>query len=327
MERFSPRFLKDSAADALQAASYPPRKLVLLHTGATLLVSLLLTVVHYLLSAQIGTTGGLAGIGTRTLLTSAQTFLQIAVTVALPFWEMGFLFCVIRFARRQSAALADLTQGFRRFAPLLRLTILEFLLYGVLMFVSIQLMAILFSLTPFALPVMDQLSRLMQSEAFMQSGTVPQDFIDQLLPYLIPVYLCAVILFFAAAIPIFYRFRFSRFAIMDNKAPGALAALRFSTRLAKGHCMQLFRLDLSYWWYYVLQLLVAAAAYADLLLPVLGISLQKEIAFFGTLALHLVLSLALAWYCRAQVDTTYACFYLQLLPPEKPELPQQETKW
>lgn len=314
--------MKERAADALHAAAYPPRKLVLLHTGAALLVSLLLTVIHYFLSEGIGTTGGLEGIGTRTLLSSAQTLLQMAATVALPFWEMGLLFCTLCFARREDCAPRDLTRGFRRFAPLLRLTVLEFLLYGTLIFVSIQLVSFLFAMTPFALPVMERMSQMMQSDAFTQNGTIPPEFLEQMLPYMIPVYICALILFFAAAIPLFYRFRFSRFVIMDDRQNRALLALRMSSQLTKGHCRELFRLDLSYWWYYGLQLLVGLAAYADLALPALGISLSEEVAFFGTLLLHLVLSLALAWYCKAQVDTTYACFYRQLLPPQKPELPQ-----
>lgn len=313
--------MKERAADTLHAATYPPRKLVLLHTGAALLVSLLLTVIHYFLSEGIGTTGGLEGIGTRTLFSSAQTLLQMAATLAFPFWEMGFLFCMLRFARREDCTPRDLTRGFRRFAPLLRLTVLEFFLYGALIFVSIQLVSFLFAMTPFALPVMEQMSQMMQSDAFVQSGTIPPEFLEQMLPYMIPVYICALILFFAAAIPLFYRFRFSRFVIMDDRQDRALLALRMSSQLTKGHCRELFRLDLSYWWYYGLQLLVALAAYADLALPALGISLSEEVAFFGTLVLHLALSLALAWYCKAQVDTTYACFYRQLLPPEKPELP------
>lgn len=322
MDRFSARNIKERAADALHAAAYPPRKLVLLHTGAALLVSLLLTVIHYFLSEGIGTTGGLDGIGTRTLLSSAQTLLQMAATLALPFWEMGLLFCILRFSRQQACSPKDLTRGFHRFAPLLRLTVLEFLLYGSLAFVSIQLMSFLFAMTPFAMPVMEQMSQLMQSDAFRQSGTFPPEFLEQMLPYMIPVYVCALLLFFAAAIPLFYRFRFSRFVIMDGGQDRALLALHMSSRLSKGHCLELLRLDLSYWWYYALQLLVAFVAYADLALPALGICLDEEVAFFGTLLLHLALSLALAWYCKAQVDTSYACFYRQLLPPEKPELPQ-----
>lgn len=321
MDSFSPRSLKEASGFALHNAAYPPRKLALLHTGAAALVSLVLTVLHYLLSQQIGTTGGLAGIGTRTALSSVQTFLQLAANLALPFWEMGFLFCTIRLARQADCTPRDLMEGFRRVFPLLRLMLLELLLYGVLAFVSIQIVSLVFSLTPFALPMMEKMSALTQDAAFLQSGTIPQALLEELMVYLIPVYVLSLVLFAVVAIPLFYRFRFSRYAMMDTHRPGAFAALRISSHLMKGHCRQLFSLDLSYWWYYLLQLLIAATAYADLLLPAMGIPFSGDGAFFATFGLYLTLSLVLAWCFRAQAETTYACFYQKLLPPEKPTLP------
>ncbi|MBO5317070.1 MAG: DUF975 family protein [Oscillospiraceae bacterium] len=321
MDRFSVRSLKDTSGYASSQAAYPPRKLALLHTGAALLVSLVLTVLHYLLSRGIGTTGGLSGIGTRTVLTSLQTILQFAASLALPFWEVGFLFCMLRLARKEPFAPRDLTAGFRRFSVLLRLMFLEFLLYSALAFIAIQLVTLVFSLTPFSMPVMEKLSALMRDEAFLQSGTLPPELQGEIIRYLIPVYIVSGVLFLTVGIPVFYRLRFSRYVIMDTQQPRALAAMGISRRLTKGHCRQLFSLDLSYWWYYLLQIVIAAAAYADLLFPLLGISMEKETAFFGTFAIHLLLSLLLAWRCRAGVDGTYACFYLQLQTPENLQLP------
>lgn len=321
MDRFSVRSLKEASGNTLAHAAFPPRKLALLHTGVALLVSLVLTVLHYLLSKGIGTTGGLAGIGTRTLLSSMQTFLQFAANLALPFWEMGFLFCMLRLARQEAFTPKELIAGFRRFFPLLRLMLLELLLYSALAFIAIQLVTLVFTFTPFAAPVMEKLSALVSDEAFLQSGTLPDGLQDEIIGYLIPVYAVSAVLFLAAAIPVFYRLRFSRYVIMDAGESRALAAMGVSRKLTRGYCKQLFSLDLSFWWYYTLQLITAAVAYADLLFPLLGITVNEEAAFWGTFAVHLLLSLLLAWRCRPGIDSTYACFYLRLQTPENPQLP------
>ena len=47
------RSLKNAAADTLQSAAIDPKKQVLLHTGAVLILSLLLTITDYLLENAI----------------------------------------------------------------------------------------------------------------------------------------------------------------------------------------------------------------------------------------------------------------------------------
>ena len=80
------RNLKSTAADRVSTASYPPRRLALIHTGAAVILSLLLTLVNYLLVGGMEDTGGLAGIGTRSILATAQTMLMLAGTLIMAIW-------------------------------------------------------------------------------------------------------------------------------------------------------------------------------------------------------------------------------------------------
>ena len=113
--------LKHTSAQALSAAGSTPRNLVMLHTGVALGFSLLATVLQYILSLGIGDTGGLAGLGMRSVLSSAQSFLQVAGMILLPFWEMGILRALLLISRRQEADKPTLLDGFRRFGPIFRL--------------------------------------------------------------------------------------------------------------------------------------------------------------------------------------------------------------
>ena len=72
MKTLDPRSLKAEADAALQAAAYDPQKLILIHTGVIMALSLVLTALDYLLEQQIGTTGGLSGMGTRSIRDTAH---------------------------------------------------------------------------------------------------------------------------------------------------------------------------------------------------------------------------------------------------------------
>ena len=81
---------KNRARDTLNNAACDTQKLTLLHTGAALAVSLVLTLLNLLLNRQIDTTGGLAGIGTRSVLELLQSVLSLGSSIAIPFWNWAF---------------------------------------------------------------------------------------------------------------------------------------------------------------------------------------------------------------------------------------------
>ena len=71
------RKLKQDAEQTLSSASYSPNRLVLIHTAAALVLSLALMAISQILSGSMGSAGGLSGMGTQTILATAQVMLQL----------------------------------------------------------------------------------------------------------------------------------------------------------------------------------------------------------------------------------------------------------
>ena len=311
--------LKTAAEQALSQASYDPRKLALIHTGAALALSLALTVLNFILSRQIDSTGGLSGIGVRSVLSTAQSVLSIINALILPFWEMGFVAAAIAMSRRNAATPNTLLSGFRRFGPVLRLNLLQGALYVGIAFLCIQISAGIFIMTPFSDPLLAALEQL-----YATGTTVPDDTaIAALSELILPVYGIFAILFCLLAIPLSYRFRMAGFAIMDNEKIGALRAMGKSHKMMRYNRFSLFKLDLSFWWYYLLQLASMGLGFGDLLLSALGVELvNADVAFFGFYGVHLLCQLGLAWWMQSRVQTTYAMAYEAVRPEaEDPEPP------
>lgn len=312
------RSMKGVAAKSLAVASYDPKKLAAIHTGAALLVSLVLTVLNYLLTRRIDTTAGLSQLGTRAVLSTAQSLLTIAGSLALPFWEIGFLYAALGMARQTHTGPKSLAEGFRRMGPVLRLFLLQGIMYLIVAIACVQVAAIVFSFTPF-MENMLQAMRPILEQAATEQFVMDEATMKALLPAITPLYVILGILFIAVSIPLFYRFRMSQFAIMDD-APGALAAMKASGRMMRGNRFSLFKLDLSFWWFYALRILITVIAYGDVILPALGVTLpvSADTLFFVCYGIHLLLQLALAWKYASYVYTTYAHCYDTLRNAESP---------
>lgn len=311
--------LKTAAEQALSQAPYNPRKLALIHAGAAMALSLVLTVLNFILSRQIESTGGLGGIGLRSVLSTAQSFLSIANALILPFWEIGFIAAAIAMARRESVTPDILLSGFRRFGPVLRLNLLQLALYAGVVFLCIQISAGVFLMTPFSDPLLNA------TEQMAATGTAVLDeaAVVALSELIIPVYGIFAILFCLLAIPLSYRFRMANFVIMDNEKLGALHAMGKSHKMMRYNRFSLFRLDLSFWWYYLLQGLTMGFGFADVFLSALGVEFfNSDVVFFGSYIIYLLCQLGLAWWMQSRVQTTYAMAYEAVRPEaEDPEPP------
>lgn len=319
--------LKQTAASRLSAAAYNPRLLILIHTGVSLGVTLLITVINYILQQQIGSTGGLSGIGLRTYLTTAQSALQLAGTLLLPFWEIGMVYAAIQIARSQPARPADLTAGFRRFGPVLRLMLLQSSIFFALAFLCINLSSGIFMMTPLSDPLYNILVPLLQEAAASNAAAPAIDeatiaaLTDAMMPML-PIFLVLLVLLTA---PVLYRLRMANYLIMEEKKTGALDALITSWRMTRGRVFSLFRLDLSFWWFYGLQALAFLLSYGDSFLSLLGVSLpiSADGAYFLFYGVYLGITLALYWRFGSYLQTTYAVAYDTLryqsaMPAPKP---------
>ena len=318
------RSSREAASRSLSQASYDPKKLAVVHIGAVTLVSLVLALVNYLLSLGLSSTAGLSGIGLRSALGTVQYILSAGSSLLLPFWEIGFLFAALKMARGESAEPRSLLEGFRRFAPVLRLFFLEMLIYTGLAIAAVQIASTIFVITPLSA----EMQEVIQSHAGLlssgQSLELSEELIATITPHMIPVYVIFLILFAIVAIPLFYRLRLARFAVMDD-APRARIALAVSTRATKGHRWSLFLVDLSFWWFYAAQIGIAALSYAVELLTLLGISLpvNKDVAVLVCYLVSLALQFLLFRQFGSYVHTTYAHCYdrLRASAPQPPAAP------
>ncbi len=310
-----PSVLRTAATGSLERTEKPGR-VILIHTGAVLLISLLLTAADFLLNRQISTTGGLSGMGMRSILSTIQSLLRLTQAVILPFWQIGYTYYTLKVAQGKTAGLSDLTEGFRRFGPVLRLKMLMVGMAFLLVFVSAYASSMIFMLTPWAAPMMQKMEELMATT--MDEQALMDAIVAMTKDATVPVMIIFCLCFLAGGIFLFFRFRLAELWLMDHPQGGALAALRESRQLMRGNWKAMLRIDLSFWWFYLLEVLVTVLCYGDVVLGIMGVEMTTDA--FGSYILFFVLylcaQLALYWWKRNEVAVTYAHAYLTLRPEE-----------
>jgi len=309
--------LRRQAGEVLQKAAYNPKRLVLIHTAVAAGSIFLVNIVNYLLSQQIAQTGGLSGVGMRSVLATVQSVLELGATVMLPFWELGLIFSALLWAKGESSAPADLLAGFRRFGAILRLRILQGVLFFIIAFGVFNISYIIFVLTPFSDSLLAQLEPILEQAA--ASGQPDVLITEELLmataKNCMPLFIIFGVLFAGVLIPVFYRVRFADFFIMEGN--GAVKSLLESFKITKKRSLQVAKLDLSFWWFYLLQILSIAIGYGDLICSAFGLALplSSELRFVLFSALSLLAQGALLWQCQGVVLTTYSLAYRTLNEP------------
>lgn len=300
--------LKRSAADALGRAQYDPKKLMLIHTGASVGLALLIALIDWVLDEQIGGTGGLGGIGTRAVLETVQSVLMGGQMIALIFWQIGFTYAALGISRRQPRGPESLLEGFRQFGPVIRLRLITTLLYGGAAIGCAYLAAIIFTFTGLGADAM----------AIFESGTEEQMLaaMDEMMGPMMLVYGAVMLV---VLVPYWYRLRLADHALMDAPKAGAMAAIRTSRKLMKGNRIHLLKLDVSFWWFYGLELLTMVLAYGDWILPAFGVELpwSAEVSYYVFMVLCYLAQLMLYWWKGSDVQVTYALAYQSLLPKEE----------
>ena len=323
--------LRQAAAQRLSQAAYSPRKLVLLHTGVSLGVSFLLSLLSFLLSRQMEGVHGLAGMESQAMLETAQTVLQLISTVALPFWQMGILCAAIRLARGEEAVPATLLGGFYRIGPVLRLQLLRTLFIAGLSVASVYTCVFTYMMTPLADPLMEAMLPMMEQSSPLDMQLMPDEAtMELIMSYMEPLTVVATVLALIASIPLLLCMRYSDYLVMDGE-DRAMAAIKRSWKMTRGNLWPILKIDLSFWPFYSLMGLSLVLGYADLLLPLVGVELplQAEVASFLFYLLYIVVQLALYWWMGARVQTTYAlCYdalYRQTQPAPVPAAPDNRS--
>lgn len=319
MTSFTPKGLKTRARECLRNFGSNAHQLILIHTGVVVLLSLISSGLHFYLDNQISSTGGLSGLSTRSFLQTLQTLMQYATTLFTPFWSAGFLTVAMLWSSERRAENKDLLHGFRRFGSIISYEFLLSILTVFLMLGTGYGAGILFSMTPYADTLMDLISPILSSGT-MDLSLIPAD-------ALLPAYLPFLFIWSLIAIPVltffFYSIRFALYLILDHPQIGAMRAMAVSAAVLRGKKMQLFRLDLSFWWFYAMEALLLIVCYLDMILPALGISLpfSSTAGYFIFLALYGILQLLLHLWKKPEIETAYALAYRVLTAPQNTEPP------
>lgn len=301
------RSLQLAADEAVRKSQGQLRKMILVHTGVSVGLALLLSLLDHFLDTQIESTGGLGGVGTRAILETVQTVLFVAQVVALLFWQIGYVYIGLRVSRGQSVEMGDLLQGFRKFGPVLRLRILTSMLMTGMAVLCAYVASIALSLTPFSDPLMEA----------MESGT--EEALSAAMEQMMLPMSCAVGVFLLIIfVPFWYRLRMADYVLMDHDGVGAFRAVGVSKGIMRHNRLALLKLDLHYWWFYLGELLGLVVAYGDLILPQLGLNLPwtSTVSYYIFLVLSQLLQLVLYWWKGNNVRVAYANFYNVLMSQE-----------
>ena len=146
--------------------------------------------------------------------------------------------------------------------------------------------------------------------------------IDVLLRSMAPMLIIWMGLFTVLAMPMLYRFRMAEYFLLEDRRMGALRAMLASAQMLRKRRVQLFLLDLRFWWYYGLHILCLVVYSADLWLPMLGVAVPDSVfVTLGLYGFYLIALVLMQTFLRPQVQTAYALAYDRLLHME-PVLPK-----
>jgi hypothetical protein len=324
MSNFQPKQLLSAGRQAVAGASYDPKKLTLIHAGISAAAGFLVTLMSYLLSLGMDQVGGLSGMSHLAALETAQTILEVLLSILGPFWALGFIAAAIHWARGNDPTPHTLLTGLRRWGPVLRMMLLQGFLYVGVMMLCAQVGSFVYMLTPFATQLQAILLPLANTDVAQLESLeqlllgLDYDALLHIALTMIPfLFLPGLILVVLLA----YRMRLAPYILMDEPRCGAVFAVIMSFKLTRKHTLELFRLDLNFWWFYVLEAVIALLCYGELILPLLGLELgiNPVLASFLFYALALVCQTGLYIWQKPRIFATYALFYDGLIPREAEE--------
>ena len=321
------RAIHHTARERLAAAPGNPGSIAFWYTLICSVLALTVTVLTGILTDRIADTGGLGNMGLRSLLSTGQTVLPI-VQAIITCLALGYHHALLSTLRGAQANPRELAFGFRHLGPMLRAALFQGLLYLSYGMISMYLATMIFMVTPLAEPFNAIMQPLMESGTVLNAQMVMTESVMLAASEsLQPVLWIWALLFLVLFLPAYYGFRMTTFCIVDNPRRGALAALNRSKQLMRRNRFSLLKLDLSMWWFYVLQFLISAVCYGDVLLPMAGVTLpfSGTVNYYIFFVLSLVLQIVTYYFLMNRVYAAYAVVYEGLItPPEEPQ-PQPPT--
>ena len=323
--------LKQTAARRLENAAYTPRRLILIHSGVMLGMSLLMAIFHYVITWQIDAHGGgLSGIQLRSVLETASTALSAIYAIATPFWSLGLVYAALRLSRGKSAWPGVLLEGFRRRRPVIRFVLLQILIYGIITVVAVYAAWTFYVMfTPAGKAFAEALMKLISSgitDYTQLMEQIPEQVMDRVARGYLPFFGVIAV---ALMIPAMYRLRLAQYLLMEDNALTPWKAIRTSGQVMRRNCFKMLLLDLSFWWYYLIPVVLMLPAYADVIVERLQLALPVDmgVLYIGGNVIYAVLTLAFECVTTPKVVTTYALAYDALMDEynAKQTVPAQEV--
>lgn len=315
----SAKYLKNKARLRLESGQ-EPGKVVQVYACIAAAMTLVVNVVQYLVSNQMSNAGGLANIGTRSMLTTISNVLPLVQSLIMMCVGLGYTAAMLRIARRQFASPKTLKAGAERFWVLLRSRLLMGLLYTALGLAVSYAAAMLFMISPFSQQLTQALEpfisvRGMTPEAILASD----DIMDIVMRNSLPVLIIYAVLYIPLLAALAYRYRLVDYILIDQPGCGAMNAMRQSRTMMRGNVLTMLKIDLSFWWYYLLRTVAMLLLYVDLILSMMGVVLpfSDSVLYFGAMLANIGAQAAVTLYCQNQYETTFALAYDSLVPKEK----------
>lgn len=311
------RELKNKAAATL--ASVPNRKaIVAVYMGASSLMALALSLIDLWISSKTSDLSGLANKDTLAIWMTAQQVLPILQMLVMICWTFGYRKVMMDIHNGRAVRPGNLLDAFSCLWPILRLTVLQTLIYMGLGIACIYAGTMIFMLSPFSSGVVGELEQITsQSGLLYEDISISTELLRSLSNAILPLTLILLAVCAVVILPVFYSMRLSPYWLLENPRGRVRYAIGNSRRMMRGNRWQLFRLDLSFWWFYLLEMLITALCYGDLLLPLVGVTLP-----FGDLGnsflfyiAYLLAQFALACAFRNRVEMTYVEAY-EILKPQ-----------
>lgn len=315
--------LKSQASARVAASRTDKRTLVLVYCGVIAALSLGSNGLQLFLDSQISNTGGLSGLELRSVLQTFQSILSYVNMFFGPFWQAGFLFAMIGIARGQDPGPKSLAEGFRRFPRILSYTLWLMLIIFFAAMAATYAASLVFTFSPWGADFAEIMEPvLMDPNLFTSDGSINMDLVpmEAMAVAVPPMAVMMVLIFVPLYAFISYTLRLSTYLMMEGGRVSAMRAMATSARLMKGHRWQLFKLDLSFWWYTALILFATAVGYLDVILSLAGISvpIDSNVMFFGTLVLYCILDLLICLWKKCDVETTYVLAFEAIVNAQAP---------
>lgn len=311
----SAKYLKVKAANRLKTGK-EPQKVVLIYAAILAAAAMAGNLAGYLLGGQISQAVGLQGMNTRAVLSTAKVVVTIAQLLLVEGLALGYCAAMLRIARGQYASGSTLKAGLERLWLLVRTRLLEGVILTAMSFALCMVVVNIYLLTPFS-------NRLVLSKMpLVEAGELTTEAMLSLWSTAYQVLLPVTVLYVVALIPLLWYFsavyRLVDYLLIEKPQLGALGALQESRRRMRGSKRMLLRVDLSFWWYYLLQAATKALLYPGLILAALGVTLSVSPTVFlvAALVIYLAADFAVRYFFSNRVAVTYALFYDSLCPKE-----------